>query len=73
MHSASLSTKILLLHGTDDKTVSINESKSSFELLKKLGYDVTFKSYDTGHKISLRSKKYITTTSTAQERLSFLE
>ena len=59
MHSASLSTKVLLLHGTDDKTVSINESKNSFELLKKLGYDVRFKSYDTGHKISLKSKKYI--------------
>ena len=47
----SQSTKILLLHGDKDKIVSIDESYSSFDLLKKMGYNVKLKTYNARHRI----------------------
>jgi len=51
MSTKSKSTKILLLHGEEDKLVSINESYSTFDILKEMGYNVKLKTYNTGHKI----------------------
>tara|TARA_B000000475_G_C15994775_1_gene446493 strand:+ start:1334 stop:1945 length:612 start_codon:yes stop_codon:yes gene_type:complete len=59
VNAASLKTKVLLLHGENDKTVSINESHKSFTLLKNLGYDVKLNSYEAGHKIPIGSQDYI--------------
>ncbi len=59
VNAASLKTKVLLLHGENDKTVSINESRKSFTLLNNLGYDVKLNSYKAGHKIPIVSRDYI--------------
>jgi len=59
MNSASLSTKVLILHGTNDKTVLIDESQNSLKILKELGYDTVFKSYNAGHKIPLSLRAHI--------------
>ena len=59
MNTASLSTKALILHGTEDEIVSIKESQESFKLLKKIGYDVELKSYVAGHKIPIGAREFI--------------
>jgi len=59
MNPESLLTRVLIMHGTNDKTVSINESKNSYKILKEIGYDVAFKSFDAGHKIPVSSRIHI--------------
>ena len=59
MNRASQSTKVLLLHGRDDKIVLINESRKSLNILKELGYDAILKSYNSGHKIPISARVYI--------------
>ena len=59
VNEASLKTKVLLLHGENDKTVSIKESRISFTLLNNLGYDVKLNSYESGHKIPIGSRPFI--------------
>tara|TARA_Y100000768_G_scaffold138845_1_gene103405 strand:- start:347 stop:958 length:612 start_codon:yes stop_codon:yes gene_type:complete len=59
MNPKSLLTKVLIMHGTKDKTVAINESEKSFEILKELGYEVALKSFDAGHKIPVNSRALI--------------
>ena len=59
MNPKSLLTKVLIMHGTKDKTVAINESEKSFEILKELGYEVALKSFDAGQKIPVNSRVHI--------------
>ena len=59
MSTKSKSTKILLLHGEEDKLVSINESYSTFDILKEMGYNVKLKTYNAGHKIPIACLSFI--------------
>ena len=55
----SKATKILLMHGEEDKIVDLDESKASFQILNDLGYSVDLQTYDAGHKIPLSSRAII--------------
>ena len=55
----SKATKILLMHGEEDKIVELNESKASFKILNDLGYSVDLQTYDAGHKIPLSCRAII--------------
>ncbi len=56
---ASLKTKILLLHGSDDKIVPVNESYASLDVLKGMGYKATLEEYKAGHKIPISCHRFI--------------
>ncbi len=56
---ASLKTKILLLHGSDDKIVPVNESYTSLDVLKGMGYKATLEEYKAGHKIPISCHRFI--------------
>ncbi len=58
-NTASLNTKILLLHGSEDKIVPANESYTSLDLLKGMGYKVTLEEYRAGHKIPISCHRFI--------------
>ena len=55
----SKATKILLMHGEEDKIVDLDESKASFKILNDLGYSVDLQTYDAGHKIPLSCRAII--------------
>ncbi|MCI2809022.1 alpha/beta hydrolase [Eoetvoesiella caeni] len=52
-HSANQDTPIFMAHGTQDPVVTLDRAQASCELLQKLGYQVTFKTYTMPHSVCL--------------------
>jgi phospholipase/carboxylesterase len=50
---------VLIVHGTDDRVISIEYGRAIREALEKLPVDVTYREYNMGHTISNQSLAYI--------------
>lgn len=51
LHNAK-DLKVFIGHGTQDKIIYIKHGKSAEKRLKKAGYDVTFFTYEAGHRLT---------------------
>ncbi len=54
--SKSIGTPILLIHGEKDKIIPPKESKNTYKLFKKAGFNIELILYPNEHKIPLKSK-----------------
>ncbi|MFA7668546.1 MAG: dienelactone hydrolase family protein [Burkholderiaceae bacterium] len=52
-HQANQGTPIFLAHGTMDPVVDFERAQATLEALKKMGYDVRFKTYPMPHSVCL--------------------
>jgi len=59
LQSESKLTRILLLHGENDKIIIPDDSKNTYKLFKDFGFDIKLKLYPTAHRIPLKAKKII--------------
>jgi phospholipase/carboxylesterase len=48
---------VFMAAGTHDTTIPLDLAQQSAELLKSLGADLTYREYDTGHKLTARGMK----------------
>jgi len=55
----SRQTPILILHGTEDEIISVEDGKKAHDLLNENGYCVHMETYKADHKIPLQSGKII--------------
>jgi predicted esterase len=63
MTAESTKTPVLLLHGTEDRIVTPDGSKTAYEFLVRQGNPVRLEWYSSGHKIPVKAgaliKKFI--------------
>jgi phospholipase/carboxylesterase len=51
-HPANVDTPILMLHGTEDEAVPLEDARRSRDRLRELGYKVDWHEFPTGHAVS---------------------
>jgi phospholipase/carboxylesterase len=48
---------VLILHGRDDETVSVEQAQSARDLLAEAGAEVAYEEYDVGHKLNAQGMR----------------